>query len=261
MSEETEIETELQELVDEGFELLKELQKAIRIALEEKASSTKKKSKPEDDFNILVFADRYQDWYSSALRVVEQLLPDRYEEFQHYYRNEKRKEINWSTYTISDYLRSNTPHAVQTPELRVYMALNVQLAIVSTAQKRLRSRLADLKGVLQAELFDSELEAASELAKKRHLRAGGAVAGVVLERHLAKVAADRKVAIRKAHPTISDLNDPLKNAGVYDVPTWRRIQHLADVRNVCDHFKGREPSADEVEELIRGVDWVVKNVF
>ena len=85
--------------------------------------------------------------------------------------------------------------------------------------------------------------------------------GVVLERHLAKVASDHKVAIRRAHATIADLNDPLKNAGVYEVPTWRKIQHLADIRNICDHFKGREPTRDEVEDLIRGTDWVAKNVF
>jgi hypothetical protein len=260
MSEDNGIEAELEELVNEGFELLKELQKAVTSA-KEGASSTKKKTKPEDDFNILIFADTYQDWYSTALRVVEQLLPDRYEEFQHYYRNEKRKQLIWSTYTISDYLRSNTPQAVLSPEFRAYMALSTQVSIVGSAKKRLRSRLGDIKGVLQAELFDNELDAASDLAKKRHLRAGGAVAGVVLERHLVKVAADHKITIRKAHPTISDLNDPLKNAGVYDVPTWRRVQHLADIRNICDHFKGREPSADEVEELIRGVEWVVKNIF
>lgn len=193
--------------------------------------------------------------------LIQQLLPDRYEEFQQYYRNEKRRELTWSTYTISDYLRDNTPALVTSPENIAYMQLNAQISILASAEQRLNSRLADIAGVLQAELFDSELSAANDLAKKGHLRAAGAVTGVVLERHLAKVASDHKVTIRKAHPTIADLNDPLKNAGVYEVPTWRKIQHLADIRNICDHFKGREPTRDEVEDLIRGTDWVAKNVF
>jgi hypothetical protein len=204
---------------------------------------------------------KYQRWYSTALPLIQQLLPDRYEEFQQYYRNEKRRELTWSTYTISDYLKDNTPALVTSPENIAYMQLNAQISILASAEQRLNSRLADIAGVLQAELFDSELSAANDLAKKGHLRAAGAVTGVVLERHLAKVASDHKVTIRKAHPTIADLNDPLKNAGVYEVPTWRKIQHLADIRNICDHFKGREPTRDEVEDLIRGTDWVAKNVF
>ena len=44
------------------------------------------------------------------------------------------------------------------------------------------------------------------------------VGGVVLERHLKRVAANHGVTVRKKNPTISDLNDSLKNAGADDVP-------------------------------------------
>jgi hypothetical protein len=91
-------------------------------------------------------------------------------------------------------------------------------------------------------------------------RAAGALAGVVLERHLQRVAANRQVKVAKKNPTIADLNDPLRSAGVYDVPTWRKIQHLADLRNLCSHQKDREPTADEVADLIAGVKSVVSNV-
>jgi hypothetical protein len=46
----------------------------------------------------------YQGWYSKSLRVVQQLLPDRYQEFCVQYKIEKRKEIDFTTYTISDYI-------------------------------------------------------------------------------------------------------------------------------------------------------------
>jgi hypothetical protein len=257
MQADKEIEAELEQLGRDGQELLEELGEAAMAA--EEAKTAGKKSRSEN--SLIVFGAKYQKWYSGALPLVAQLLPDRYEEFQQYYRNEKRKQFNWSTYTISDYLRASSPFGVSTPEVIAYMAMNVQVDIVSAAKRRLTSRLADIKGIVQAELFDSEVSAAQDLAKKGHLRAAGAVAGVVLERHLAKIASDHSVAIRKVHPTISDLNDPLKKADIYDVPTWRKIQHLADIRNICGHFKGRDPTRDEVEELIRGADWVVKNIF
>jgi len=86
-------------------------------------------------------------------------------------------------------------------------------------------------------------------------------AGVVLEAHLQRVATNHSVSISKKDPTISDLNDPLKAASVYDTPTWRKIQHLADLRNLCDHKKSREPTETEVRDLIAGVASIVKTVF
>lgn len=45
------------------------------------------------------------------------------------------------------------------------------------------------------------------------------------------------------------------------MPTWRKIQHLGDIRNLCDHNKDREPKNEEVEELIAGVETVIKTVY
>lgn len=115
--------------------------------------------------------------------------------------------------------------------------------------------------MVQADLFDSELDAAKELHKRGFLRAAGAVAGVVLERHLQQVAENHELAIKKKRPSIADFNDRLKNADVLDVPTWRHIQRLADLRNLCDHSKDREPTSDEVVELISGVEKYTKSLF
>ena len=87
------------------------------------------------------------------------------------------------------------------------------------------------------------------------------VAGVVLERHLQRVAVNHKIPIRKKDPTIADLNDPLKKKGVYAVPMWRKIQLLADIRNDCAHQKTSEPTDEQVDELIAGVNSVIKSVF
>jgi len=57
------------------------------------------------------------------------------------------------------------------------------------------------------------------------------------------------------------LNDLLKQSGVVDVPQWRFVQHLGDLRNLCDHSKKVEPSEQQVVDLIGGVMKITKTVF
>ena len=87
------------------------------------------------------------------------------------------------------------------------------------------------------------------------------MAGVVLERHLKEVCGNHGVTVRKAKPTISDLNDALKNANAIEIPQWRSIQFLGDLRNLCDHANEPEPTADQVEDLLAGVAKVTKTIF
>lgn len=136
-----------------------------------------------------------------------------------------------------------------------------QEAILQAAKSRFESSLFEIRHMIQADLFDSEIEAAESLLKHKYTRAAGALAGVVLERHLAQVCEDRPINITKRKPAISDFNEALKQADVIDVPTWRFIQHLADIRNLCDHAKERDPTPGQVEDLLKGVTKVIKTVF
>ena len=93
------------------------------------------------------------------------------------------------------------------------------------------------------------------------MRAAGAIAGVVLEKHLDEVCVAHNIKITKKHPSIADLNEALKNASAIETPQWRFHQHLADIRNLCDHSKSAEPTVDQVSDLIEGVAKVTKTVF
>jgi hypothetical protein len=126
---------------------------------------------------------------------------------------------------------------------------------------RFESSLFDIRQLVQADLFDSELDAARELGKHKFTRAAGALAGVVLERHLAQVCDNHNIKMTKKAPNIADLNNALKEASVIDVPQWRFIQHLADIRNLCDHDKKSEPTVEQVDDLIAGVMKVTKTLF
>ena len=127
-------------------------------------------------------------------------------------------------------------------------------------RRRFEGSLFDIRALVQADLFDSELEAAEEINGKGFQRGAGAIAGVVLEGHLATVLESHKVPIPK-NPTISKLNDALKSGDVIDQPTWRFIQHLGDLRNLCDHKRGPDPTTEQIQELITGTRKTTKTVL
>jgi hypothetical protein len=215
---------------------------------------------------LIPFATEYQLWYTRSLPIVKTLAPDRFDEFRRYYEADtKRKSVEVVTYTLQDYVNGLAPVATPSrpPFDHYQVALSRmlgQVQILASLKSRIDSVLANLEGHILADLEDRELRAAVSLAKES-LRAAGAIAGVVLERHLTQVAKNRGAAVKKAHPTIGDFNEMLKKDGVYDMPVYRKIQYLSDVRNVCFHNKGREPTKEEVRELIDGVGAVIKTVF
>jgi hypothetical protein len=214
------------------------------------------------------FERDYQRWYTEAHAVLRQLLPERLAEFEVLYKGDgKRREVSASTFTIQDWL-TGIRSGLDFEGVKRFddaagaaMRFSTQLAILSSAEARFETSLFDIRQIVQADLFDSELEASRELLKNGFLRASGALAGVVLEKHLAVVAKNHNLGLQKKHPSISPFNDLLKDNGVTDVPTWRFIQRLGDLRNVCAHGKEREPSKEEVRELIDGTDKITKTLF
>jgi len=89
-------------------------------------------------------------------------------------------------------------------------------------------------------------------------RAAGCVAGVELERRLKELCNDPAVMVTGKLPTIADYNDALKRARVYPQATWRKIQHLADLRNRCAHVLELEPTLEDARELVDGIDAVLR---
>jgi len=215
---------------------------------------------------ILPFNKEYQSWYSESLVLIKQLLPDRLSDFVRLFEKPKaRKSIEYGNYVMEDYLQTlrvsnNFGEKKVGPEAAINQ-FEQQLNILKSIERRFESSLFDIKQLVQADLFDSELDAAKELNKNKFSRGAGAIAGVVLEKHLAQVLLNHNIKIAKKTPSIADLNDNLKSSGIYDTPIWRKIQHLGDIRNLCDHNKEREPKNDEVEELILGVGAIIKTVY
>ena len=135
------------------------------------------------------FKLEYQAWYSEALAVVKQVLPDRLQDFKSYFESPRvRKGITFQNYMIRDYLQGLfITRGIDNEIVDGNAAIpefQQQLNIVKAAKGILRSSLIELTSILQADLFDSEVDSARSLSKSGYLRAAGAVCGVVIEKHL-----------------------------------------------------------------------------
>jgi hypothetical protein len=227
----------------------------------------------ESDFaefvkTIVTSNSTYQSWYSKSSQVIKQILPDRLDEFRKLYLNEKRvtKDITYLNYNISDYFlglsitRGWDKEEVVNAFAAFYSKMEVQIQILNSCLDSIDSKLMDIEGFLQTELFDSELETAQDMLKKKHIRLAGSLAGITLEMHLKKVCSNHQLKFKKQSPTISDFNEDLKKNGVIDIPTWRLIQRLGDIRNMSVHSKEREPTVDEIEDLIKGTKKLISEL-
>jgi hypothetical protein len=251
------IRTELNKLILYGLEILSN----------ESTHRTMQKSGEVTPDELLEF--NYEKWYTKSLNVLQQLAPERIKDFQQLYKLERRKDaVDFATYTISDYLIGLRVHRGSVAiigDSQAFQAFAIkfrnQIGIISSLIDSLDSILYNIQGVLQAELFDTELEAAEELLKNGHIRSSGVLAGVSLEAHLETICNKHSVKITKKNPTISTYNDELKDASVYDIPQWRFIQHLGDLRNKCAHKGTNEPTKQDAQDLIDGVKKVIKTVF
>ena len=224
-------------------------------------------NKMKENINLAQLRREYEMWYSESLSVIKIILINRISDFSKMYYDDKTKEglkvhfqytppkIEGQTwFTNLDY----------TPPDEIEIAKSIfdsQIGILKSCEKRFESSLFDIKQLLQADIFGSELEAAKELNKKGFARGAGAIAGVVLEGHLTQVCSNHQIQVKKKNPTINDLNELLKENEIIEIPSWRFIQQLGDLRNLSDHKKEKEPSKEEIEDLINGVDKVCKTIY
>ena len=272
MSERTEkFDKELEALVNEGEQLL------IAIQYECHPSQTLKQSskltgcdikKLEAYFkNLPNFSHSYQTWYSKAQAVIKQVLPHRLADFVSYYEYPRiRKNIDFQNYMIRDYLQGlkitqGAGEKVVVDRSAAIPEFTQQLNIVKAAKVALGSTLIDLRAILQADLFDTEIETASALAKAGYLRAAGAICGVLIEKHLGHVCKTHNIKIAKKNPSISIFAQNLRSLNVITLANERFIQSLADTRNVCCHAKAREPTEAAIIELVEGTGKVLKTIF
>lgn len=121
----------------------------------------------ENNIQVPNFVREYDKWYTESLRVIKQIIPERLDDFINQYRNDRRKSLSHSTYTIYDYLlgiiKRGQFNSIILNTDSALPKMQHQVSILNSVLQRFSSSLFDVKEVLQADIFDSELEAAREL--------------------------------------------------------------------------------------------------
>jgi len=110
--------------------------------------------------------------------------------------------------------------------------------------------LTSIKNLIQADVFDCELEQAEELLSNGYKLASAVIAGVVLETALRDLCGREGIATGK----LDKMNADLTKAGVYNKLQQKRITALADIRNSAAHGKPEEFSESDVTTMIRDIE-------
>lgn len=251
-----ELEKQIKDLAKYGFNLYLSVFK-----LDEDGKKQLKAAKVKID-ELPTFNVDYEDWYTKCCRLIENVAPYRLKDFTNLYKIENRKKFDLDNYGIYDALLGHTLTSGSTIIAKPSAAaikVKMQADIVGSLKSLINDYFYNLETELEYNIFDSELDSAYELLKKKFLRSSGAIAGVVLEKHLAKVCKNHNIDIKKKDPSISDLNDLIKPK--IKIAVWRKIQYLGDLRNLCCHNKEVEPTEAQVKELLDGTKDIISTVF
>jgi uncharacterized protein (UPF0332 family) len=87
------------------------------------------------------------------------------------------------------------------------------------------------------------------------------ICGVVLEGHLSTVAQRHGIILEQHRRTIGALNKRLSEKNILDHTMSKLISYLGEIRNRCAHKSDRDPTPEEIEDLIAKTERVIKEVF
>ena len=191
---------------------------------------------------------KYQQWYSTSLRLVDEYIPEMTETFKKHYYDEDFEE----QFFVMNYLKLDLPD-IDSRNYAITSFLNdfeTQLSILLSIPPVVEVKEFGLRQLITADVARTEIEQAEILLESGYERAAGSIAGVALELHL-KTQCDINGISYPLKPTIEPLAQVLYKEKKLDITEMKQIQYLASVRNKCSHPE--DVSAKEVRNLIDGV--------
>ena len=180
----------------------------------------------------------YQKWYSATLELTDSYLTeDRKEEFK----NKYNRVINYLQFKSS--YSANKKEFIQ----EFIDEFDIQRGILLGILEVIEVKKMDLRKLISADFVETELDEAELLFKHKFTRAAGALVGVALEKHLKTMCHLNNISY-KPKATIDPLATELYRTDYLDIAELKKVQHLASIRNKCDHSE--EITKEEVKELI-----------
>jgi hypothetical protein len=130
-------------------------------------------------------------------------------------------------------------------------ALTRLLAVVEAAREDFDGGyIVTIRSLVQAEVFSTELEQASELLRSGYKVAAAVIAGIVLETALRELCGRNSIAPGK----MDRMNADLAKKGIYNLFMQKRITSLAQIRNDAAHGKPDEFTEADVRSMVTDVE-------
>ena len=184
----------------------------------------------------------YRKWFATSKAIIEAN-----------YDMESLNEFIQSYVTISK-ICSNS-HISISSQAALENRIRHQIDILQSLPAYLDGKIYNLELSIANTLMGDELKEARLLHSKKFYRAAGALAGVVLERHL-------KFRFDNSNPKIkysekATLGQLIKKAvenNFFDETALLKLKYLNNIRIKCDHDKKDEPKEQEISDLINHTD-------
>lgn len=135
----------------------------------------------------------------------------------------------------------------------VYTLTRVRAVFLAAKEDYEGGYVATVRNLVHAEVFDSELEQATELLAAGYLAPAAVVAGVVLETALRNLCTTHGLALGK----LERMNADLTKVGVYNVLVQKRVTALAAIRNSAAHGNTAEFNQEDVRAMLPEVQRLV----
>ena len=200
---------------------------------------------------------RYETWYTNALRLVQNLIPERLEDFVSAYKNNRSGAIGYSTYAIQDYLlgiKVDRSSKADFNSALLFERLTLrQAGILNSALQTKPVSVNTSENPFQEEFYERALDKAQKLFGMGQLVPAGVLAGTVLENYLKWMCRKRHIKINEELLSTKEMNDSLYKFRTYKNTTWIRIKGLIPLADACLDPQKKNPPKKEIGALIAGV--------
>lgn len=221
--------------------------------------------------NSLNFKEKYLSWFYATSENIKFTYPIKYSEFtnSYYFKSEKLNTLSEKSYKLENYLKNDTIPYTNSSNfneelkrvIKAFNLFNFQLLSLKAIIDNLDTLSFNYENETYTHFQEENIDSAQKLLDNDFLRAAGAICGVIIEKHLTnKLLNNCPNNFTSKELTLATLNDKCKKAKLYMEPERTRIQNLAAIRNLCDHKKQRDPTKQEVQDLITGTKWVLYNI-
>ncbi len=110
--------------------------------------------------------------------------------------------------------------------------------------------LFNLRGLVKAEVLSDAIEQASELLAAGYKDPACVVSGIALEAAIKEISARNSIAAGK----LDKMNIELCKAGIYNMAKQKQITAWADLRNKAAHGEWSMYNAEDVKDMLSGIE-------